>query len=74
MLLSDTSKNRDNWNHLKNHFKKKPEQYTGEAKIQGTTENGHIGLCAHTSGSTNLKYKAFNMGSNSGFGGLGVAC
>jgi len=38
-------------------FKKAPEQYPGKARNQGTTENGDIGHCAHTSGSTNLKYK-----------------
>jgi hypothetical protein len=50
----DTSSNRGNWNHFKI-IKKIPEQHTGKARNQGTTENSHIGHCTHTSGSTNAK-------------------
>ena len=36
-------------------FRKIPEQHT---------ENSHIGHCVHASGSTDVKYKTFNMGKN----------
>ena len=36
-----------NWNHLKI-IQKIPEQHTGKARNQGTTENSHIGHCTHT--------------------------
>jgi hypothetical protein len=41
-------------NHLKL-MQKIPEQYTGKARNQETTENSHIGHCTNTSGSTNVK-------------------
>ena len=51
---SDTSNNRDNWNHFKI-TKKIPEQHTGRAQNQGTTENSHMGHCTLTSESTDVK-------------------
>jgi hypothetical protein len=51
---SDISNNRDNWNHLKI-IQKMPEQYTGKALTQGTTENNHMGHCTHASESSNVK-------------------
>jgi hypothetical protein len=50
----DTSNNRDNWNHFKI-IEKIPEQRTGKARNQGTTENSHIGHCTHTAESTDVK-------------------
>jgi hypothetical protein len=44
---SDINNNRGNWYHLKI-IQKIPEQYTGKALNQGTTENSHIGQCTHT--------------------------
>ena len=49
-----TSNNRGNWNHFQI-IQKIPEQNTGKARNQGTTENSHIGHCTHTSESTNVK-------------------
>jgi hypothetical protein len=49
-----TSNNRGNWDHLKI-FQKIPEQHTGKARNQGTTENGHTGHCTHTAESTGVK-------------------
>jgi hypothetical protein len=43
----DTSNNRGNWNHFKI-IQKIPEQRTGKARNQGTTENSHSGHCTHT--------------------------
>jgi hypothetical protein len=51
---SYTSNNRGNWNHLQI-IQKIPEQHTGEARNQGTTENSHIGHCTHTAGRNNVK-------------------
>jgi len=51
---SDISNNKGNWNHLKI-IQKMPEQYTGKALNQGTTENNHMGHCTHASGSSNVK-------------------
>ena len=42
----NTSNNRGNWNHLKI-IQKIPEQLTGIAQNQGTTENSHSGHCTH---------------------------
>jgi hypothetical protein len=50
----DTSNNRGNWNHRKM-IQKTPEHHTGKERNQGTTENGHIGHCTHTSESANVK-------------------
>jgi len=44
---------RGNWNHLKLIYKV-PQQRTGKARIQGTTQNSHIGHCVHTAGSTDV--------------------
>jgi hypothetical protein len=52
--ICDTSNNRGNWNRLKI-IQKIPEQRTGKARNEGTTENSHIGHCANTSESTNVK-------------------
>jgi len=49
----DTSKNTGNWNHL-NIMQTVPEQHTGKARYQGTTENSHIGHCTHTAGSADV--------------------
>jgi hypothetical protein len=43
-----------NWNHLKI-IQKIPEQHTGKARNQVTTENSHTGHSTHTSESTNIK-------------------
>jgi hypothetical protein len=43
-----------NWNHLKI-TQKIPEQHTGKALNQGTTENSHIGHGTHASESTDIK-------------------
>jgi enoyl reductase-like protein len=32
-----------------------PEQHTGKARNQGTTQNSHIGRCTYTAESTNAK-------------------
>jgi hypothetical protein len=58
---SDTSNNKGNWNHLKI-IQKIPEQHTGKARNQGTTENSHIGHCTHTSESTNVKVQNIQHG------------
>ena len=42
-----TSKDMGNWNDFKL-FQTTPEQNTGNASNQGTTENSHIGHCTHT--------------------------
>jgi hypothetical protein len=43
-----------NCNHL-TIIQKIPEQHTGTALNQGTTENSHIVHCTHTAESTNVK-------------------
>jgi hypothetical protein len=50
----DTSNNRGKWNNLKI-IQKIPEQRTGKARNQGTTENSHTGHCTHTAESTDVK-------------------
>jgi hypothetical protein len=47
---SDTSNNRDNWNHLKI-IQKIPEQHTRKERNQRTTDNSHTRHCADTPGS-----------------------
>jgi hypothetical protein len=42
------------WNNLRT-IHKIPEQHTGKARNQGTTENSHIGHCTHTSESADVK-------------------
>jgi hypothetical protein len=58
---------RANRNHLKI-TQKIPEQHTGKARNQGTTENRHTWHCVHTWGSVRPTAKArvqmFIMGSN----------
>jgi hypothetical protein len=56
---------RANWNHLKI-IQKIPEQRTGKAQNEETTENSHIGHCTYTSESTNVKiqYSIFNIGNS----------
>jgi hypothetical protein len=51
---SDISNNTSDRNLLKI-TQKIPEQHTGEARHQGTTENSHIGHCTHTAESTNVE-------------------
>jgi formate dehydrogenase assembly factor FdhD len=51
---SDANNNRGNWNHLK--ITTIPEQHTGKAQNQKTTEKSHTGHCTNTSQSTNVKY------------------
>ena len=46
--------NRGNWNHLRI-IQKIPEQRTGKASNQGTTENSHFGHSTHNSESTDVK-------------------
>jgi hypothetical protein len=36
-------------------IEKIPEQHAGKARDEGTTENGHVGHCARSVGSTNVK-------------------
>ena len=50
----DTSNNRGNCNHFKI-IHKIPEQHTGKARNQGSTENSHIGHSTDTVASTNVK-------------------
>jgi hypothetical protein len=50
----DTSNGRDNWKHPKI-FQKMPEQHNWRARRQRITENRHIGHCAHTAESANVK-------------------
>ena len=42
-----------------------PEQHTGKARNQGTTENSHTGYCTRTLEVLILKYKIYNMGNSS---------
>ena len=61
---SDTSNNRGNWSHLRI-FQTVPEQHTREAHNRGTTKNGHIGQCTHTTGSSNVRVQnIFHMRRN----------
>jgi len=50
---SDTSNNNGNWNRL-TIIRTIPEQHTGIARYQGTTENSHIGHCTHTAESADV--------------------
>ena len=45
--ISDTSNNRDDWNHFKI-ILKIPEQHTGKARNEGTTVNSLTGHCSQT--------------------------
>jgi hypothetical protein len=51
---SDTSNNRDNWNHFKI-LQKVLEQHNWKAQNQEFTENSYIGQSTHTSESTNVE-------------------
>jgi ribosomal protein L14E/L6E/L27E len=51
---SDIINNRGNWNHLQI-IQQIPDQRSGKARHQGTTENSHAEHCAHTSESSNVK-------------------
>jgi len=59
----DTGSNRDNWDHIKI-IQKISEQYTGKTRNQETTGSNHIGHCAYTPESTNLKIQNAYMGNN----------
>ena len=52
---SDICNNKGNWNLLQI-IQKIPDQHTGKAH-QGTTENSHVGRCAHTAESSNVKVR-----------------
>jgi hypothetical protein len=43
-------------------IQKIPEQRTGKARNQGTTENSHIGHCTHSAESTNVKVENIQHG------------
>jgi hypothetical protein len=58
---TDTSSDRDNWNHLKI-IQKISNKRAWKAEHHGTTENGHIGHCPRTSGSTNVKVQGVCYG------------
>jgi len=53
---SDTGNNRGDWNHFKT-TQTVPEQHTGKARNQGTTDNSHIGHCTQTAGSADVTVK-----------------
>jgi hypothetical protein len=48
---SDTSNYGSNWNRV-TVIQEMPEQHTGTVRNQGTTGNGRIGHCVHTSENT----------------------
>ena len=50
----DTSNNSGDWDYFKV-IQKICDQHTRKTCSQGTTENGHIGHCTHTSESSNVK-------------------
>ena len=50
----DTSNNRSDWDHFKI-IQKIHKQHTWKPCSEGTTENSHIGYCAQTSESANVK-------------------
>jgi len=49
-----TRNNRGDWNHI-NIIQTIPERHTVKARKQGTTDNSHIGHCAHIAGRTNTR-------------------
>ena len=53
---SDAGNNKGNWNHFKI-TQTIPEQHTGKALKQVTTENNDIGPCIQTAGSANVKVR-----------------
>jgi hypothetical protein len=58
---NDTSNNRGNWGHLKI-IKILPEQHSGKALDQRTTENSHTGHCTHTSESADVNVRNIQHG------------
>jgi hypothetical protein len=58
---TDAINNMGYWNHLKI-IKKNTAQHNVKWGSHGTTENSHVGHCAHTEDST--RYKTFNMENN----------
>jgi len=57
----DTSNNTDDWKHFKI-TRTIPEQHTGKARNQGTTENGHIVHCTHIAESADAKAQNIQHG------------
>ena len=51
---SDAGNNRGKWNHFRI-TQTVPEQHTGKARYQVTTQNNHIGHCTHTAGSADVE-------------------
>jgi hypothetical protein len=60
---SDNNSKRSDWNRLKI-VQKILEQHDGKVRIQGTTENSHIGYGTHSPGCTDVNYKTFIMGNS----------
>ena len=61
---SDISNNRGDWNHLRI-TQTVPEQHTGKAQDQGTTENSRNGHCTQTAESANVEaHNMFNTQNN----------
>jgi hypothetical protein len=60
-----TNNNNSNRIHLEI-IKKIPEQHTGKARNQRTTENSHTGHCTHTAENADVKvqYSIFNIGNS----------
>jgi hypothetical protein len=50
----DNNNDKGNWHHSEI-FAKIPEQHAGKTRIQGNTENSHIGHCTCTAECTNIK-------------------
>jgi ribosomal protein L14E/L6E/L27E len=60
-VRSDTSRDRGNWNHVKI-IQTIPEQHTGKARHQGTTENSHTELCTQTAESADVEVQNIQHG------------
>jgi hypothetical protein len=58
---NDNSSNKYNYNRLKI-IPTVPQQNTGKAQNQGSTENSHIGHCKLTSERTNVKVQNIQQG------------
>jgi hypothetical protein len=56
---NDNRSNKYKYSHLKI-IHTIPQQHTGKAQNEGSTENSHIGHCKLTLERTNVKYKIFN--------------
>ena len=52
----DKNNNKGNW-YLSKIIEKIPEQHAGKARNQGTTENSHIGQCAHAWEGINIEVR-----------------